>query len=337
MKNLLFLLFFGTCATTHIWGQDATATEKTTPGQWITINLDMTDSMTRKNLGFDITSKLETKVLNIIARNGKGSKVSCVKKAGFDPENIDIRDLAAGIVCKPKMEIFDEDFINTGMEKMATAKISVSIYIMSIRGNVVFASITKDYMGTGKDRAAAINNAITNITAKDSDYEPFLKNARDEIVRYYDQMCGTIVQQARDLARLRLYLDAIFLLWPIPQEVKCHAEARDSMVKIYKEYVEFRCKDNILTAKSYMSGGDFAKALSALRNIDPEASCAPEAINMMNQIASKVDEKEKQTIAQYNKAMEDVKELEKERYRAMSNMTQTYNYSKTEVDVTKKN
>lgn len=289
------------------------------PGDWITMTLDMNDSMTIKNLGFEIKSKLESKILNIVSRNGTDCKISCIKKSNFDAEKIDIGDLSAGILCRPKLEVFEEEIIETGMEKLTAVKLNLSIFIQSVKGNVIFSSISKEYIGTGKNRELAVNNGIVSINLKDGDYTKFLVSSRREIVRYYDQMCGTILAQANQLVRVRRHVDAIFLLWPMPKEVKCYEEARDSLGSIYKDYVEFKCTNNIYNAKVYFSKNDFNNALNELYKIDAQTSCAKEALALMEKIAAKVDLKEQQQreLEKFKYLKENEIELEKERNRRM--------------------
>lgn len=323
------ILLFILCALPAL--ASTAGAQDTQPGEWITVNIDMTDSMTMQRLGFDVKSKLETKVLNIVSRNGQDCKISCVRNSNFDPTKIDLGELNTGILCKPKLEIFEEEKVNTGMEKMYVVKASLSLYIQSVRGNVVFSSITKDYQGSGKDKTSAINNAVVNIAVKDPEYQKFLKTARFEIVRYYDQMCGTILEQAITLAKFKRHQDAIFLLWPIPFEVKCHAEARDTMISIYKSLVEYRCSNYLYNAKTYITNKEYTKAMAELRRIDAEASCAKDAVTLMEQISTKVDEQERQYLELYKKMRENEFELEKERYRSIANMQKSYSYNKVEI------
>ena len=305
--------------------------QDTQPGEWITVNLDMTDSMTT-TIGYDVKSKLATKVLSVVSRNGRHSKISCVRNKSGDPSKIDLGDLNTGILCKPKLEIFDEEMLETGMEKIMSVHVSLSIFIQSVQGNVIFASTTKDYQGTGKDRRSAINNAITNIKVRDKTYENFLKEARAEVVRYYNQMCSTILEQAKTLTAFKKHTEAIYLLWPIPNEVECHKEARENMITIYKEFVEYRCDNLLYDAKTFITNKDFGKAMLVLRQIDAQASCAGDAITLMGQIAAKVDEQERLYIDLYKKMRENDFELEKERYRAMGNITKNFNQTKIEIE-----
>ncbi|MFK8006178.1 MAG: hypothetical protein AB8H03_07400 [Saprospiraceae bacterium] len=323
INNLIFItLFF----SIQLNGQD------TQPGEWITINLDITDSLTNKTLGFDYTSKLATKILSIVSRNGKECKISCVRNKEEDPSQMELGDLNTGILCKPKLEVINEDVVETGMEKLNTATISLSIFIQSVQGNIIYASITKEYQGTGKNPRLAINNALRNIRVRDSKYERFLTEARGEVVRYYNQMCGTIIQEAETLTKLKKYREAIFLLWPIPYEVKCHDEARAKMLDIYTDFVEYNCKKFLFQARTYITSKDYRQAMQMLRYIDPEASCAEEAIQLMQQISDKVDEQERQYMELYKKMRQDEFELEKERFKSMGNMTKTINLSKIEFD-----
>ncbi len=313
MYKGVFLCFL-LCFPFLLIGQDGT------PGDWITMNIDMTDSMTTYNLGYDIKSKLESKVLSIVSRNGNACKISCVKNTNFNPDKLNLGDLSAGILCKPKLEVFEEEILETGMEKLTYVKLSLSIFIQSVKGNVIFASITRDYAGTGKDKKQAINNGITSILVKDPLYTQFLTDSRREIVRYYDQMCGTILDQATQLAKFRSHIEAIYLLWPMPREVKCYKEARLILDSVYVDYVNYKCVNNIYDAKVFVSNNQFSKALEQLLKIDGQSSCAKEALELMDKIATKVDlnEKERRELEKFKFMKENEIEMERERNRQMS-------------------
>ena len=271
-------------------------------------------------------------MLNIVSRNGRRSKISCVRNKTDDPHKIDLGDLNTGILCKPKLEVFDEGVVDTGMERLTTVLVSLSIYIQSVQGSVIYASITREYQGSGKNTQAALNNAITNITVRESAFEKFLTEARAEVVRYYNQMCPKLLEQANTLTEFKKHREAIYLLWPIPYEVKCHSEARDTMISIFKALVEYKCENYLYNAKTYITSKDYSKAMMVLRQIDAEASCAKDAIILMDQISAKVDEQERQYIELYKKMRENEFELEKERYRSMGNMTKTLNVTKVDID-----
>ncbi len=320
----LFLLLF----SNFIIAQE----NDTQPGEWVTVNLDMTDSMTIANLGYDIQSKLASKVLNIVTRNGKHSKISCVRNKEANPSKIDLGGLNTGILCKPKLEIYEEDIIDTGMEKLNVVRVSLSIFVQSAQGNVIYASITKDYQGSGKNKKAALNNAIVNIKVKNKKFEDFLKEARSEVVRYYNQMCDNILEQANTLTEFKQHTEAIFLLWPIPYEVDCHKEAREKMITIYRALVEYSCKNLLFDARTYITSKDYGKAMAVLRKIDAEASCASEALVLMTEISAKVDEQEKLYIDLYKKMRENEFELEKERYKNIGDMTKSVNLTKIEIE-----
>lgn len=303
----------------------------TQPGEWITVNIDMTDSITRATLGYEGVSKLESKVLRIVSENSRDCRISCVKNNTTDLSKIKLGELNTGIICKPKLEVFDEETINTGMEKMVVVKVSLSLFVQSIQGNVVFASLSREYAGTGKNRTAALNNALIGINVRDNAYKVFLKKSRDEIVRYYNQMCDIIIEQASTLAKFKRHQNAILLLWPIPKEVDCRETARDTMLAIYADFVEYNCLNFLFNARTYITAKDYKLAMEELRKIDAVSSCAKDAVQLMDQIAAKVDEQEQQYIDLYKKMRENEFELEKERYRSIANMQKSVNYTKIDV------
>jgi hypothetical protein len=329
MKKLLNTLMFIFLAIPLINAQSSE--QDTQPGEWITVNIDMTDSITKQVLGVDGLSKLESKVLRIVSEHSKHCKISCVKNSNVGLTKINLGELNTGIICKPKFEIFDEEKISTGMEKLTVVKVSLSVFIQSVQGNVVFASTSKEYAGTGKTKALAINNALVGISTKDISYRDFLKDARGEIVRYYNQMCDIIIEQATTLSKFKRHRDAILLLWPIPKEVKCREAARDTMLNIYKDFSEYNCRNFLFNAKTYITQKDYKLAMEELRKIDAVSKCAQDAIALMDQIASKVDEQERQYLDLYKKMRENEFELERERYRSIANMQKSINYTKVDI------
>jgi len=307
---------------------------ETQPGEWIIVNIDVTDSITNRILGSEGVSKLENKVIRIISSNGAKYKISCVRNNSPEPgKTIRLGELNTGILCKTKFELYDEAVVNTGMEKMTVVKINLSLFIQSVKGNVIFGEYSGQYAATGKNKQEAIRNVLANIDIKDSRFNDFLKESRLEVGRYYEQMCESIIEQATALAKFKRFTDAIYLLWPIPSEVKCHREARDTMLAIYVNYVNYNCKDMLLQARSYIATKDYKLAMDQLRSIDPEASCAEDAIAVMKEISIKVDEQEKKYYEIYSRIRENEVDLERERYRAIANMNTTFSYNNYDVNV----
>jgi hypothetical protein len=291
----------------------------------LTMAIDMNDT-TGLKIDYDLRSKLASKIINIVSINSNHCKMSCVRRNNIlkneKEPSLDMNELSAGILCKPQIDIFDEGILETGMEKIAYVKLNVSIFIQSVKGSVIFSSTSKEYMGTGKNKNQAINNAIVNINVNDIGFRQFLEKSRQEIVTYYDQMCESILSQASILVKFNKHVDAIVLLWPIPREVTCHQQVRDSLVSIYRSWSENKCANNIYNAKTYFANNEFSVALAELYKIDAQSSCAKEALELMDKIALKVDlkDEQKRKLEEFKYLKENELELARVRNQRMSSI-----------------
>jgi hypothetical protein len=269
------------------------------------------------NISAGHISKIETKVLGLLTHNGISSQGG-----------------GNGIVMYPKLDIYDDQDINTGMQNLKVVRVTLTLFVKQADENVLFTSESRSLSGSGKTRDQALNSAIGSINPQDVKWTNFVKNAKSKIVQYYQKMCTTIVAQAEQLSQTGQTGRALSLLLNVPKEVSCFNDVKNKSIELYKKHINRECAQELQLAKSKITGGDYKTALAIIGHIDPESSCFSEAVSTMNNAASKVDEDIRRRWEFMKEAYKDSVELEKLRINAIKDIgvaywqskQQTYNY-----------
>ncbi|PHN01233.1 hypothetical protein [Flavilitoribacter nigricans] len=238
-------------------------------------------------------SKLETRIINIISTSGVTSNISAsrIGPITVDPEeqNISMKTMARGVVCFPKMEVYGENTVDVGLKKINVVDVSLTLAIQYIHEDIIFSNLQLQLQGQGRNSNQAINNVIRNLRPNDSRFAKFLSQTREKIINYYKNNCDDIIEQARQLDRLDSPVRALQILWPIPREVSCYEDVKEMTVDIYRKYVNKRCRQLLMEARTYLAANNYDKGLERLRFIDPTSQCAEEAMKMIESIQQEID------------------------------------------------
>ena len=106
-------------------------------------------------------------------------------------------------VLYPQVDIADVTVSDGGMKPITVAKLEAVINIARLdhldaplsKPGTVFNSMTMQLIGTGKDTAAAVNDAVGKIQASDPNIGKFLKETRERIMTYYQEHCTEVVNE----------------------------------------------------------------------------------------------------------------------------------------------
>lgn len=284
MRHLLFfvgLLFFST----------STYAQKDY-SEWLSIGVYM-PAQYFTDLDAGQKQKLETKIISIIADNGISANISAFRIL-IDTSTTPSQDLlslmAKGIVCVPKFEIYSEQVADTGLKKLKVVDVSLTLTVQYIYEDVIFSNTTSNIQGSGNTTQEAINNAIRIIKTSDGKWKDFLETTHKEIIRYYDNMCPKLMDQAEQLNKLNLTSEALSILWPIPKEINCHSEVENLALKIYQKHVNQQCKEQLLEAEALLAGNRYDEGLAVLSRIDPISECYEATLEKIKIIEKELDE-----------------------------------------------
>jgi hypothetical protein len=262
-------------------------------------------------------SKLRNKVLKIASSNGMSS-------SGFN----------SNFVMYPIFEVYDEELIE-GMENIFILDVEVTLVIKQVENNMIFSTFTTKIEGSGNNKSEAIVNSISQIPTKSSEVNDFVKEAKHKIIDYYEAQCQNIATQAETAAKKGDFQEAFAIIMAVPSEVSCSQDLSDLSIRIYKEYQNKICKENMLEAQSRVSAGEYDAALDVLSDIDPSSVCYSEAKSTISKIESKVSAEKKQEWDFMLQRHNDEVSLQKERINAVKDIavayykgkSRTYNYT----------
>jgi hypothetical protein len=276
----------------------------------ITISVVMpnnVDGLNQANL-----QKLENKILQILTNNAIGA-------TGYKND----------FVIYPMFEIYESKSVEGGLENLVMLNSQLSLYIKNVKSNLVFATINKSLVGTGKDKQQALTNSISRINVNDKDFQSFIEVGKNKIVAYYAANCDDMIRNAESLSQKQEYEQAIGLLLSIPKEVSCYKKATDKSIEVYKAYQNQKCLVQLQNAKTELSGNNYSSALNILSHIDPSTNCNKEAQALIQKIEPKVDAAEREALKIQMKIYDDAVQLEKQRIQAVKDIAVAY-YNRTQ-------
>jgi hypothetical protein len=245
-------------------------------------------------------SKLEAKITQITVASGLAA-------TGYDQS----------FVIYPRFTIYQTDVVETGMQNLTKVTAELSLYIKQTMTNTLFASTSRQLVGTGKTKSAAITDAIGKLPTKDTELTAFIETGRKKIVQYYESKCGDIIAKADGLVKRQEYSGAIFELLAVPEECSsCYAKVSAKAVEAFYAYQDKICKEQMQIAKTKVAGKDFYGALRALENINTSAKCYGEATSLLASITEKIDAEEKQEWDLQMQLYNDAKALEQRNFEA---------------------
>lgn len=285
MKNMFplllsLLLAAGLCAQT-----------KDEAGK-ITLSIVMPES--QEGLEDSHLSRLQSKISNLLTSQGFGAE-----------------GLPNGIVIFPKVNLYAEERVDAGMQKLTVVRGELSLFIKQVDDQVIFASETKTLSGSGKTRAQALDMLFNNV--KPSEWQEFLANGKQKIVRYYAERCESILSRADQLAQVKQTAQALSSLLNVPTEVPCYEKVREKTIALYMRYRDERCAEDLQLAKAKLSANAYREGLALLGQIDPSSACHREAVQMISGVSAEMDEQSKREWEMMQKMWSDRVELEKHR------------------------
>ena len=168
----------------------------------------------------------------------------------------------------------------------------VVFYIGDSYNELVFASTELTVKGVGSTEAKAYLNALSTIKSTSTKLSEFVRNGKEKIINYYNQQAPQIFLKAQNLAQMKSFEEAIWMLMTIPSECTYYQQALERSVLIYKEYLKQQCFENLAAAKAaWMANYDREGALEAstyLSFIYPDSGCYEEAETLYSEIKSRM-------------------------------------------------
>jgi chaperonin cofactor prefoldin len=252
-------------------------------------------------------SKIETKVTTLVTSVGLAA-------SGYD----------SNFVIYPKLSINDSDKVEGGMQNIYVVSCELSLFIKQLNNNIIYSSVTIPVKGYGKDKKAAVSDAINKLSVNNKDAKGFIETGKQKIIDYYNLKCQDIVTKSESLVKMQDYQGAIGLLMTVPEEVACYNNIQQKTIEAYKAYQNQKCITQLQEAKTTLAKNYYKDALNILSQIDPSTKCYKEAEALIKKAEEKVDAQARNQFAVRMKMYNDSVALEKQRIQAAKEIAVEY-------------
>ena len=200
---------------------------------------------------------------------------------------------AERFVLTAKVDITSKDIVPTTPARISQ-KMEVTLMAGDIVENKVFSTCTFSLSGIGANETKAFISAFSRLSPKHKDLQAMLEEAKGKIMDYYTSHCDEIVQNARTLARMQKYDEAIFRLMSVPNVCSdCYALCQQTAVSLYTQKINAEGATLLNEAKTvWMKQPDEAgaqKVATLINQIAPEASNYKEVVALRKTVANKLE------------------------------------------------
>lgn len=228
-----------------------------------------------ENIPNEAAKLLQTKLSQIITENGIADNEYCVR-----------------FILTAKINVISKDIV-AGPPQRISQKLEITLMLGDIEADKVYSSITIPTMGIGTSIEKSYISAIKNIHPKNSQITDFIRSGKDKIIEYYKTNCDLIMDEAKRLAKIQNYSEALFQLTSVPDVCKeCYDQCSLLTSQIYTEMIDAKGLDLLRQAQGAWAEqpnkDGAARAVEYLTQINFAASCHSQVSNLMNKITQKL-------------------------------------------------
>lgn len=155
----------------------------------------------------------------------------------------------SNFVLTAKVAVKSKDII-AGPPQMISENFDMIFMIGDVQENKVYETVTIPFVGVGLNENKAMIMAINKINPDDQKLKDFVKRAKVKILRYYEERCPQLIQQAKQQAASKNYDAAIYTLVQIPNISDCSNDAQNLALDYYEEYTNFEAVSLLNDAKA---------------------------------------------------------------------------------------
>jgi hypothetical protein len=275
MKKITFLLSLSAllCVSTLQGQTTATSNEKDriTLTAWVPEQIEDMPIAAQKNL--------ENKLSQIITANGIGGTYN------------------SRFIITANVTVMTKDITATA-PPMHAYTLNITFYIGDGFEGKAFSSYSTTAKGVGENETKAYMAALKNIKTNDPAYQSFIDKGKVKIIEYYNSQCDMIIKEAKVLAGMNHFDEAIWKLTSVPTAcTDCWNKCMVALAPIFQQKIDFECKTKLLEATNIWNAGqswDAAQqAGSILATIDPKSACFNESKALSNTISKRIQEVDK--------------------------------------------
>jgi hypothetical protein len=247
---------------------------------WVPENIEGLTDMARSNL--------ENKLLQLITANGVGGSGDFTR-----------------FIVSANVNTLSKEITNGGMQALT---LNITLYIGDGFQGKAFSSYSTTVKGVGENDTKAYLSALKSLRTNNPEYQSFIDKGKTKIIAYYNSQCDQIIREAKVLSSMNKYDEAIYNLTSVPDVcTDCWKKAMDAVAPIFKQKIDFECKEKLLRANAIWNAGQSWEAAqeagAIMSTIDPNATCVGEMKALSAKIEKRikeVDGREWQFVYDYN-------------------------------------
>lgn len=176
---------------------------------------------------------------------------------------------------------------------MQAYTLDVTLYIGDGFEGRSFSTYTTTVKGVGDNETKAYNAALKGIKTTDPNYQTFIEKGKTKIIEYYNAQCDFIIKDAKSLAGMNKFDEAIWKLTSIPDACsECWEKCLAAIGTIFQQKIDFECKTKLLEATNVWNANqswDGAQQAGALlASIDPKSACFADSKALSDKIAKRI-------------------------------------------------
>jgi len=170
--------------------------------------------------------------------------------------------------------------------------LGLTFYIADTYTRKMFSTAYLPLNGVGTGEVKSYINAFKGINAGSSEIKSLINEGKSKMMAYYDSQYKDIIKEAKRLASLKNYEEALTMVLSIPSCSKGGDEATKYGLQLYTTYLDRMNLYLLNQAKAaWAAGQDKDTALEVcamLAKIDPDAACYAEAAKLMKEVKAQV-------------------------------------------------
>lgn len=194
-----------------------------------------------------------------------------------------------------------------GVPAKIVYNINASLFIVDLKGKIVYSSCSLELKGIGNNETKALINCFRGLDVGNESVKRMIQDGKKQIINYYDNNFTKIIAKAKTDASMKDYDAAIYTLLSIPECSKGYGAALEMLPIVYRQFVNQHCNENLAQARAawYASPNSDGASVAGvfLSEIYPDASCYQDAMQLFEEIRKQMGEEWKFMMKQYNDAI----------------------------------
>ncbi len=190
-----------------------------------------------------------------------------------------------------RVDVLDKSVL-PGPPMKISQNLGVTFYVVDIYNQKKFSTAYVEVNGVGNNDNKSLIHAFRQLNPQNVLIEKMLKEGKQKILNYYNTQYPNILKEAKRLANVQQYEKAIALVSSIPVCTNGGDEALEVGLQIFERYRDRYSQILLNKAKVIWASGQSADAaLEAgeyLLQVDPDAACYKEALQLATEIKEQV-------------------------------------------------